>query len=587
MEISALYHRPDSEMAYLKTKDAFQIRLRTKHGDVKEVKLLYGDPYGNKVNEKDESTWEHDVILMEKTFETKYHDYWETEVKMPLNRLQYAFHLVGNDGEEILYDDRRVMPYTEENEGKLSCFRMPYLHEIDRVKTPEWVRKTVWYQIFPERFANGDKTNDPNGTLPWGSADPTPTNFFGGDLKGILDHLDYLQDLGVNGLYLCPIFTATSNHKYDTVDYFGIDPAFGDKETLKELVDAAHERGMHVMLDAVFNHMGDFSMQWKDVQKYGENSRFAKWFHINKFPVSYDETKNAEHAENLTYEVFSTTPHMPKLNTANEETAEYLLEIAQYWIKEFDIDAWRLDVANEIDHHFWKRFYAATHELKSDFYILGEVWHSAQEWVEQEEFDAVMNYPFTESIALDFVNHETTAKEMVSMLSEHLMKYRDQTNEVMLNAMDTHDTARLLTLCHGNKELQRQTLAFMFTQPGAPCVYYGTEVGLDGGFDPGCRKCMIWDEEKQDHEMFAFMQKLIKLRKDYADIWSKGKVEYRNVCDETNSLEVVRSFDGAELHCFFNMGEKALEAPCFGEVLLGQNLKDDKVEKDGFIIVRK
>ena len=295
----------------------------------------------------------------------------------------------------------------------------------------------------------------------------------------------------------------------------------------------------------------------------------------------------AEHAENLTYEVFSTTPHMPKLNTANEETAEYLLEIAQYWIKEFDIDAWRLDVANEIDHHFWKRFYAATHELKSDFYILGEVWHSAQEWVEQEEFDAVMNYPFTESIALDFVNHETTAKEMVSMLSEHLMKYRDQTNEVMLNAMDTHDTARLLTLCHGNKELQRQTLAFMFTQPGAPCVYYGTEVGLDGGFDPGCRKCMIWDEEKQDHEMFAFMQKLIKLRKDYADIWSKGKVEYRNVCDETNSLEVVRSFDGAELHCFFNMGEKALEAPCSGEVLLGQNLKDDKIEKDGFIIVKK
>ena len=279
--------------------------------------------------------------------------------------------------------------------------------------------------------------------------------------------------------------------------------SFGDIEMLNELVDAAHERGMHVMLDAVFNHMGDFSMQWKDVQKYGENSRFAKWFHINKFPVSYDETENSEHAKNLTYEVFATTPHMPKLNTANEETAEYLLEIAQYWIKEFDIDAWRLDVANEIDHHFWKRCYAATHGLKSDFYILGEVWHSAQEWVEQEEFDAVMNYPFTESIALDFVKHETTAKEMVSMLSEHLMKYRDQTNEVMLNAMDTHDTARLLTLCHGNKKLQRQTLAFMFTQPGAPCVYYGTEVGLAGGFDPGCRKCMIWVEEKQDHDMFA------------------------------------------------------------------------------------
>lgn len=586
MEISALYHRPDSEMAYLKTADVFQIRLRTKHDDVRSVELLYGDPYGNKVNEKDEGSWEYETVRMDRTFETKYHDYWEAEVTMPLKRLQYAFHITGNDGSEVLYDDRRVMDCSDDDIDRLSCFRMPYLHEIDRVKTPEWVRNTVWYQIFPERFANGDRSNDPEGTLPWGGAEPSPTNFFGGDLQGVINHLDYLQELGVNGLYFCPIFTATSNHKYDTVDYFGIDPSFGDKETLKELVDAAHERGMHVMLDAVFNHMGDFSMQWKDVQKYGEKSRFAKWFHINSFPVSYDESENAEHAENLTYEVFATTPHMPKIDTANEEAAEYLLEIAEYWIREFDIDAWRLDVANEVDHHFWKRFYAATHALKKDFYVVGEVWHSAQEWLDQEEFDAVMNYPFTESIALDFVKHETTAGEMVSMLSEQLMKYRDQTNGVMLNAMDTHDTARLLTLCDGNKNLQRQTLAFMFTQPGTPCIYYGTEVGLDGGNDPGCRKCMIWDEDRQDHEMFAFMQKLIALRKEYAGVWSRGRISYRNVCDDTNSLEVVRTLDGTELHAFFNLGEGELDAPCKGEVLLSQNVSDGKVKKDGFVITK-
>ena len=280
------------------------------------------------------------------------------------------------------------------------------------------------------------------------------------------------------------------------------------------MVDAAHERGMHVMLDAVFNRIGRFLNAMERRAKVRRKVQFANDSRYQQIPCFLMmRRKIAEHAKNLTYEVFATTPHMPKLNTANEETAEYLLEIAQYWIKEFDIDAWRLDVANEIDHHFWKRFYAATHELKSDFYILGEVWHSARNGLNR--IDAAINYPFTESIALDFVKHETTASEMVSMPSEHLMKYRDQTNEVMLNAMDTHDTARLLTLCHGNKKLQRQTLAFMFTQPGAPCVYYGTEVGLDGGFDPGCRKCMIWDEEKQDHEMFAFMQKLIKLRKGY------------------------------------------------------------------------
>ncbi|MCD5489199.1 ATP-binding cassette domain-containing protein [Lactobacillus delbrueckii subsp. lactis] len=210
-------------------------------------------------------------------------------------------------------------------------------------KSPDWVKETVWYQIFPERFANGDKSNDPEGVKDWNPSNhPGREDYYGGDLQGVLDHLDYLQDLGINGLYFCPIFKASSNHKYDTIDYLEIDPDFGDKQLFARLVNEAHARGMKVMLDAVFNHMGDSSMQWQDVVKNGPNSRFANWFHINCFPVEpYDPADPS-------YETFAFEKHMPKLNTANLEVVDYLLTIATYWVKEFDIDAWRLDVADEV-----------------------------------------------------------------------------------------------------------------------------------------------------------------------------------------------------------------------------------------------
>lgn len=583
MDIAAVYHRPDSEMAYLGANGVFEIRLKVKHDDVAKVELLYGDPYGTKVNEKDAGAWEHKSVTMERAFITKIHDYFVAQVTLPLHRLQYAFKLTDKAGDQWLYDDRKFVPATAENMLALTCFRMPYLHEIDRIDPPEWVKETVWYQIFPERFANGDLTNDPAGTLPWGSAEPTRQNFFGGDLQGIIDHLDYLQGLGITGLYLCPIFTAHSNHKYDTIDYFTIDPHFGDKKTFKRLVDEAHKRGMKVMLDAVFNHLGDFSMQWQDVIEHGQESRFASWFHINEFPVSYTKTDNDEFARDLTYEVFANTPHMPKLNTASREVQNYLHEIASYWIKQFNIDAWRLDVANEIDHHFWRHFYSLTHHLKPDFYVLGEVWHNAQSWVNQHEFDGAMNYPFTETLSDGIVAKKISLSEMVSRLNEQLMLYRMPTNQVMLNSMDTHDTARLLTLCQGDKDLARLTLTLMFLQMGSPCIYYGTEVGMAGGNDPACRACMVWDKDKQDQKMLAFMKALIKLRKDQQPVLSYGGYAWR-VDEAAQIVKLTRKKDATKLCAIFNLGEKPYAVATTGKTLLEQNFADGKLEKNGFVI---
>jgi glycosidase len=469
-------------------------------------------------------------------------------------------------------------------------FRMPYFQEADRFKIPEWAKETVWYQIFPERFANGDPSNDPEGVLPWGSKNPDRQDFFGGDLQGVIDHLDYLVDLGINGIYFCPIFEAYSNHKYDTIDYLAIDPAFGDNDTFKRLVEECHKRGIKVMLDAVFNHMGDTSHQWLDVIKNGKDSPFADWFHINEFPVNYKEGENFEDAYDITYDVFAFTPHMPKLNTENPDVQDYLLKIARYWIEEFDIDAWRLDVANEVSHFFWKKFRQVCDEAKDDFYILGEIWHSSQRWLQGDEFHAVMNYAFTDAIIEYFVKDEISMTKMVSELNNQLMLYREQTNQVQFNILDSHDTPRLLTLARGDKDLMRQVMAFTYLQQGVPCLYYGDEIGLTGDMDPDCRKCMIWDEEKQDRDLLHFTQSLIKLRKDNQKVLSEGSLSWNWVSEEDGLIIFERELGAQRIIGIFNTGEDQLTLSRPDSILMEQfvQLEDETmiIDNKGFAIVK-
>ena len=587
MDTAAIYHRPESEYAFLYTNTRFRIRLRTRKNDIKKVYVLCGDPY-TITTEK----WYQKQRPMKKCLSTNVHDYWEIEVTSETSRLQYAFHVVGEDNTDCFYGDQGIFPYRENVITEPNFyFRIPYFHQIDRFTIPEWVKETVWYQIFPERFANGDKANDPEHTLPWGSKDPDREDFFGGDLQGVMDHLDYLTDLGINGIYFCPIFKATSNHKYDTIDYYEVDPAFGDKKLLKNLIDEAHKRGIRIMFDAVFNHMGVHSPQWQDVLKNGEKSIYKDWFHIRFFPVdSYQMTDLPETAENIPYDTFAFTPFMPKLNTANKEVQAYLLEIAAYWVKEFDIDGWRLDVANEVDHHFWKKFREAVTEIKPDIYILGEIWHSSQAWLQGDEFHAVMNYAFTDSIKDYFAKKKITASQMVSGMNHQQMLYRDQVNEGTFNLLDSHDTARILTLCQGNKELMKSVMAFMFLQKGSPCIYYGTEIGMTGEDDPDCRKCMIWEKEEQDLELFGFIKELVSLRKQLSKIISEGSTQWLIVYDREDKLYFTRELEGQIIYVYFNQSKEPWVVEQENEVILSQNcqlLEDGKAEirQYGFLIM--
>lgn len=530
MELTAIYHRPESEYAYLYKDKQMHIRIRTKKDDIKTITLHYGDPFIF-MEDSYEDTKEMVKVTSDDLF-----DYWQVEVLVGFARVQYLFELKGKDGQSILYGDRGCADNTPENlASERNGFKLPYIHEIDGCKVPDWVAETVWYQIFPERFANGNPELSPKGARAWDAAiAPQRIDFFGGDFQGIIDHLDYLQDLGITGLYLCPIFESPSNHKYNTTDYFEIDRHFGDKETFRQLVEQAHQRGMKVMLDAVFNHIGDQSPQWQDVVKNGQKSVYKDWFHIQEFPVTKDKLATSR---KLPYHTFAFESYMPKLNTANPQVRDYLLSVATYWIEEFDIDAWRLDVANEVDHQFWRDFRKAVLAKKPDLYILGEVWHTSQPWLNGDEFHAVMNYPLSDSIKDYFLRGVKKTSQFIDEINGQSMYYRQQISEVMFNLLDSHDTERILATAKGDTQLVKSALACLFLQRGTPCFYYGTELELDGGPDPDCRRVMPWERVSDSNEMLDFMKKLIQLRKDGAHIIKRGKYSLEEIAPDVLALE--------------------------------------------------
>lgn len=589
MNKAAIYHRPESEYAYLYTADELRLRIRTAKNDIQSISVVAGDPY-NWQN----GTWQKSAnVVMKKTLVTETHQYWQASLTAPFNRLNYGFILTDSLGDSIFYGDQGFETLTSSSNddnslmGANNYFKMPYFQEIDRFKAPEWVKKTVWYQIFPERFANGDTSNDPSGTLPWQSGDhPTAESFYGGDLQGIIKHLDHFSQLGINGLYLTPIFKAPTNHKYDTQDYFEIDPHFGSKEDFKLLVEKAHAAGIRVMLDAVFNHIGDQSPQWQDVIANGRQSKYADWFHIHDFPVRYTPTDNFEYTADANYDTFAFTPHMPKLNTANPEVQDYLIDIATYWIKEFDIDGWRLDVANEVDHHFWKKFRAATTAIKPDIYILGEIWTSAQSWLQGDEFSAVMNYAFTGSIVDFFAKQQISPSQMVHKLNAQLMLNRDQTNQVMFNLLDSHDAPRILTVAHNNKAIVKQMYTFMFLQQGTPDIYYGSEYAMTGQQDPDNRKPMVWQSDQQDATMYDFLKQLIQLRQDYQTVLSEGTLSWETD-DNKNIVGFTRQLGQTKIFAIFNAGNTNYELPTsidISHIISEQLYNSHIIQPNGFLV---
>lgn len=473
----------------------FYVRLVAEKGDLASVHCHYADKY--------ESGVETEVALRREASD-EVRDYWTAVLPVPTKRLRYFFRLTGQDAAVCYLSEHGLSSTPPERRHYAGYFFYPYDTPIDRIRLPEWVLGATFYLIFPDRFANGDRASDPENSRPWGEK-PTPRSFFGGDLAGIRQRLSWPRDLGVGCLYLTPVFTAPSNHKYDPADYENVDPHFGTNQGLKVLTREAHDAGMRVLLDGVFNHSGHEWFAFRDVREHGADSRYKDWFFkIDSFPVDVAA---------VNYETFANrVRNHPKLNTANPELRDYLCGIGEKWIREADVDGWRLDVANEVDHRFWRSFRDRVKAAKADAFIVGEVWHDAIRWLDGAQFDSVMHYPWRDAV-LKYLNREASPSAFAAWTTRIRHLYEPAVEPGLWHLLGSHDTARIRTELGGDRARARQAAVLLLTASGAPLVYYGDEIGMEGDDDPDCRRCMEWDEAKHDRELLATHRALIALRR--------------------------------------------------------------------------
>ena len=371
---------------------------------------------------------------------------------------------------------------------------------------PDWLYDAIFYQIFPDRFANADPALDPPGVEPWDSA-PTRENFLGGDLKGIVAHLDHIVSVGANALYLTPIFAADTNHRYDCTDYFAIDPHLGTLADFHALLEACHARGIRVVLDAVLNHCGYGHWAFQDVIAHEEASPYVNWFSVEGFPVSPKPKPN--------YRTCSGYWAMPKWNAYNPEVRAHHDKVARYWIEQ-GIDGWRLDVPYFITMPFWRGFRDAVKGIDPDLYIVAEEWHYPLRWLKGDTADGTMNYALRNLILGFCADRTLDAAGFADGLNHLNQRIPEGFHHGMLNLVGSHDTERILTRCGGDEARTRLAFTALLCAQGAPMVYYGDEVGMAGENDPGCRAGMVWDERRWSAPMFGHLRALTGLRQSYA-----------------------------------------------------------------------
>ncbi|HPQ00347.1 MAG TPA: glycoside hydrolase family 13 protein [Termitinemataceae bacterium] len=559
------YHRSFDNFCYSPDGKSLVVRLIAGVDNIKTVHLWAGDPHEWEPLTQGKSRWKCHPYEMRRAGCDGVHEYWEVTLVPPYKRLRYFFRIVDLDGQAWDYGEKGLFPCEDPLKASPSgdfwnAFMFPYLHENEVFRGPQWVAHTVWYQIFPERFCNGNPANDPAQVKPWNRGPVTNHEWYGGDLRGIIQKLDHIEKLGCNGIYLTPIFLSPSVHKYDTTDYLTVDPAFGTAEDLRELVQECHRRGIRIMLDAVFNHCGCEFGPWKDVMERGALSPYRDWFYIKEFPL-FTEEKDGHHRHRANFETFAFVTGMPKLNTTNPEVREYLLGVAEHYVREFDIDGWRLDVANEIDHAFWQEFRRRVKAIKPDLYIVGEVWHDAMSWLRGDQYDAVMNYPLGMAIS-DFLlekNWTKTARDFCQRLDHLWFSYPEPVMKVAFNLLDSHDTDRLVTRM-GSREKAKLALTLLFALPGSPCIYYGTEYALEGGGDPDNRRCMIWDARPEEEEFFRFLSLLVQTRRRYWQVFSEGKRTYRTHQAYPGLLAITIEFGSTKLQVLINRDDRPVPA---------------------------
>jgi len=479
------------------------------------------------------------------------------------------------------------------------------------MSTPTWVQDAVFYQIFPDRFAKSGR--NPAGQLEFEAWDAAPTynGFKGGDLYGVIEKLDHLTGLGINAIYFNPIFASASNHRYHTFDYMNVDPLLGGNGAFKKLLNAAHNRGIKVVLDGVFNHASRGFWQFHHVLETGEASPYKDWFHFDPdhlsghkhwgaYPSQHDSNtiKHEGSFKAIGYQGWWDLPALPKFNTATPAVREFIFSVAEYWI-DFGIDGWRLDVPAEInDDSFWQEFRRRVRKINPQAYIVGEIWHEAQRWLQGDQFDAVMNY-LVSTAAMGFFGRDKVDMNLVNQCGglqgrvhpgmsapdfaneiDRLMNlYKPEITRSQLNLLDSHDMPRFLSCVSGDKDALKLAWLFIFTIPGAPCIYYGDEIGMEGGHDPDCRRGFPWDKKNWDKGLLEYARACATMRSKSPAL---RRGDYRRVHADGDVMAFSRTHNKETVYAAFNISkeERYVELPVSKKLslLFGQaDIKNNKV----------
>ena len=564
MNIANFRHQSDSRYCF--SLDASHVLLRlaiSKEVSPNFVSVIYGDPMTYSAK--------HQALAMHKAHEDSGFHYYDVVVEVDPVRLMYIFEIVIG-GTSYYLSESGVTDTFPFHTSFINAFQFVGENKNDFVLEPKSWKGRVVYQIFPERFASReDPSSKEYVNESWDKVGvPSGANvFMGGDLYGIIDKLDYLQELGVGVLYLTPIHPSPSNHKYDVLDYFEVDEHFGGKKAFKELVKLAHKKKIKVMMDLVFNHTSDLHPLFQDVVAKGKESPYYDWYFIKDY---FPEKKP------LNYRCFGYFPGMPKLNTNNRDLQRYLISIGLYWLKEFDVDGFRLDVSEGVSHDFWNRFKIALKDVKSNVLLIGENWFNAESYLGPNQFDGVMNYPFLDAVSA-YCLKQDDAKTAVLRLDGLLMRYKAGHNDMMLNILSSHDVQRFRTLCKGDVDLSLLGYALLVFYPGHPMIYYGEEIFMECGRDPDNRRGMAWNSPYWGSPEAETFKKLLHLRKEEAFINGETAI---GSCDDMLYVRRLLTESNFTLYCNLSVEAKTIPE----KIIFGNKCHNNTLEPGGFAVCK-
>lgn len=530
------------------------LRLRTTE-DVKKIAVWYGDPFWFSGTDKEPVL---ECCHMRLTQNILDDVLYSVTIPMRTHKLHYYFEIILEGNKTVFLSESGVtLPIADYK--MLRFFNVPYVYTQEYMPAPEWANGFIWYQIFPDRFCDGQGNKESSKFV------PTRSNYFGGTIEGITQKIQYLHELGVQGLYLNPIFGSDSNHRYDTISYDYIEPSLGSERAFKNLVEGLHKAGMKIMLDGVFNHCSWDNVFWQDVKRLGKQSQYYDWFLI------YDEKSLREATlceltsermqQNPPYESFAFAANMPKWNTENTEVIDYLISRVERWTREFDIDAWRLDVPDEVNMHFLRKFSRRMREINPNIYIIGEIWQDASLWLEERVFHGVMDYPLYYAVR-DYAMLQNDKLDTFSVrIQQWFESIPDDVHLRQWAFCSNHDIARAFSLCDSNREDYELAYLLIALLGGGISIYYGDEIAMEGGEDPDNRRAMQWYNPHPD--VVSFFQKLLSIKKTYlkyARLVELQVAEYLRLRLESSEYDIVAIITdkGRSVRVPFHRGYKLL-----------------------------